>query len=472
MDHDALRAMFHDSTSLAADFWERLPNGRAFTRPPDTMREAVRSEALPRKAIAPSETFAAIAETVMPFPPGPGHPRWWAFIAASAHQMGVATDLITSAVNSACFTGAHIATDYEELVIRWLGELCRFPEPGGGILVSGGSMANVVALAAAREAMASRGVDRRRGPVAVYCSTSAHFSVSKALRLLGFDASELCAVPADAAGRFDVDALRARMREDRTSGVRPLAVVATAGTAGTGVVDPIADLARVAEEAGCWFHVDAAYGGPAASLPEVEEMFAGAERADSLVVDPHKWLYVPYEAGAVLVRRREDPGAGVRERRPVHGIIDGHLLRRADALPGSGAAAVAVVPRPQGVGDNPLDRSGWVSRPLAEGPRGAAGGVSPRAAASAARGPVGRRPEHLIIRYVPATGDPDAFNRQLLDHLHRDGRVFLGPMTVAGRFGLRGCIVNFRSTLEDARICVEAIAELGERLERQGGAVR
>ncbi len=339
MDHDALRAMFHDSTSLAADFWERLPNGRAFTRPPDTMREAVRSEALPRKAIAPSETFAAIAETVMPFPPGPGHPRWWAFIAASAHQMGVATDLITSAVNSACFTGAHIATDYEELVIRWLGELCRFPEPGGGILVSGGSMANVVALAAAREAMASRGVDRRRGPVAVYCSTSAHFSVSKALRLLGFDASELCAVPADAAGRFDVDAVRARMREDRTSGVRPLAVVATAGTAGTGVVDPSPTSPGSPRRRGAGSTSTPRTAGRPRRCPRLKRCLPARSA-------PTAWWWTRTSGSTSRTRRGGPrpaagrPGAGVRERRPVHGIIDGHLLRRADALPRSGAAAV------------------------------------------------------------------------------------------------------------------------------------
>ena len=300
------RALLYRAAEIAARHWERLPEMRAYTRPPDEVVASLCAEPLPQAAKPLEEILDRIEREVVPYPIGIGQRRWWGFINSSPHPLGIAADLVATTLNNNCAGTSQIAVHVELKVIEWLAELLGLPRGTGGLLVSGGSMANLVALAAAREAKLpgtrGRGLHALARAPAVYASSEAHSCIRRAVELLGLGTDALRLVPTDGEYRMDVAALERMIAADRAAGLQPIALVASAGTVNTGVVDPIAEIADVAEANGCWLHVDGAYGAVGAALPELAPRYRGIERADSVAMDPHKWLYVPYEAGATLVR--------------------------------------------------------------------------------------------------------------------------------------------------------------------------
>jgi glutamate/tyrosine decarboxylase-like PLP-dependent enzyme len=443
---------------------------RAFARPPDDLVAQIRAEALPQAGKPWQEVLDRVHREVVPFPGGIGQRRWWGFINASPHPVGIAAELIATALNNNCAGTSQLAIHVELKVIEWLARLVGLPATAGGLLVSGGSMANLVALAAAREAKApgTRRGGLRHHPkqLAVYASTEAHSCVRRAVELLGLGTDGLRLVPVDAELRMNAAALDAMVAADRRAGLEPIAVVGTAGTVNTGVVDPLARIADVARAHGLWFHVDGAYGAFGAALPELAPLYRGIERADSVAADPHKWLYVPYEAGATLVR---DPAAlrAMFAVRPEYLAVeqDSYLagpVWLSDLGPQLSREfrALKVWAVMQAVG---LD--GY--RALWRNDIAVAGEVA-RLAAAHPQLEVAARSDLscFCLRYRPRAEDPDAFNRRLLETILRNGRMFLGGTTIDRRFTLRGCVANYRSTLDDARICVETIMELAGALER------
>ena len=257
-------------------------------------------------------------------------PRFFAFVGSSGLEIGVLGDVLASCfdVNLANWAGA--ASEVEDQAVRWVSEFIRYPAAAGAF-TSGGTISNMTALAAARERAlpGSRrtGVAATRG--ALYCSGEAHYSVVRAAELLGLGADGVRSLPQDADRRLRPEAVADAIDEDRAHGVAPVAVVATAGTTLTGAVDPIDALADVCAERDVWLHVDGAYGVAAATTPTAGRLFDGIERADSVTLDAHKWLYLPKACGVVLVRRREDlHGALAHEEdyfpheRPDHHMVD------------------------------------------------------------------------------------------------------------------------------------------------------
>src|SRR5262245_58812201 len=242
---------------------------------------------------------------------GNSHPRFYGFINATADPVGILADFMASAMNPNCWGGDHAATHVEKSVTRWLAQLLGFPETAEGILVSGGSMANFTALAVARRAMTPgnvredelAGTDRPR--LIVYASDQVHHCVDKSVDLLGIGTNQLRKIESDADFRIPVDRLEAAIAADRKAGFLPAIVVGNAVTVNTGAIDPLDGLADLCAREKMWFHVDGAYGALASIVPALRPRFAGMERADSIAADPHKWLYVTYEAGAALVR---EPG--------------------------------------------------------------------------------------------------------------------------------------------------------------------
>jgi aromatic-L-amino-acid/L-tryptophan decarboxylase len=226
---------------------------------------------------------------------------------------GVAASLAAAAMNPSVVAGDHADVHLERSVVRWLAELVGFPHaPGGGLLTSGGSAATIVCLAGARgRALSAVGHDVRRDglagapPLVAYVPAEAHSCVRRALELLGLGSGAMREVPLDA-GRLDAAALRAAIAADRASGAVPALLVGSAGTVNAGAIDPLDALADVAASERLWFHVDGAYGAFGVLDPAIAHRFRGMERADSLVLDPHKWLGVPVDAGCALVRRGDD----------------------------------------------------------------------------------------------------------------------------------------------------------------------
>jgi glutamate/tyrosine decarboxylase-like PLP-dependent enzyme len=228
------------------------------------------------------------------------HPRFFAFVPSPSNFVAAMADALTAGFNGfagSWFSGSALA-QVEMVTVDWLRQLCGLPEAAGGLFVSGGSMANLTGLAVARHV---RLEDRMAGAV-IYFSDQTHSSVERALRVLGFASEQLTRLPSDDCFRLDLEALRRAMCADRAAGLTPFCVVANAGTTNTGAVDPLPALARLCREEDLWLHVDGAYGAAAALVPEGRALLEGLEEADSLSLDPHKWLFQPFEIGCVLVR--------------------------------------------------------------------------------------------------------------------------------------------------------------------------
>jgi glutamate/tyrosine decarboxylase-like PLP-dependent enzyme len=242
-----------------------------------------------------------------------GHPRFWGYITASAAPIGILGELLAAAVNPNVggWSLSPIATEIEAQTVQWIAELLGYPTEGDGLLVSGGNMANLVGLTAARAAktpwdVRASGLQGQQHPLCVYASTEAHTWLQTAVDMLGMGTDAFRWISTDADLRMNTSELQRRIRADREEGVQSIAVVGTADTVNTGAVDPLPEIAGICREHDLWFHVDGAYGGLAVAAPEAPADLHSLREADSVAVDPHKWLYAPLEAGCVLVR---DPHA-------------------------------------------------------------------------------------------------------------------------------------------------------------------
>jgi aromatic-L-amino-acid decarboxylase len=257
-------------------------------------------EPLPEKGRDPEGVLDQVEQDVLPNTMRVDHPRFFGFVPSPNNFIGVLADALASGFN--VFSGTWIsgaaAAQVELVVIDWLRELCGLPNTAGGLFTSGGSMANVTGLAAARHAV----LDDNVTDAVAYCSDQTHTSVDRALRLLGFGPDQLRRLPSDDRFRLDPEALRDAIAADRADGRRPFCVIANAGTTNTGAVDPLPALAEIAKAEALWLHVDGAYGAPAVVCERGRERLGGLDRADSLTMDPHKWLFQPFEIGGVLVR--------------------------------------------------------------------------------------------------------------------------------------------------------------------------
>jgi glutamate/tyrosine decarboxylase-like PLP-dependent enzyme len=325
---DDVRRVGYRIADLVAEHLSELPAGPVFRPFPNDRARAMLDEPLPEHGQAPGEIVEAVAAEILPFPFGNGHPRFAGYVNGAPVVLAVLVDALAAAMHVPAAGGNHAATYVERQVLEWLKQLAGFPPDGAGLLVSGGSAATLVGLAAARHratggAVRAEGVDQGDAPLVVYTSAEGHSAIVKAVELLGIGARHLRRVAVDDDWRIDVDLLRAAIVTDRAAGARPMAVAVSAGTVNTGAIDPLEAVRALCDEAGVWMHVDGAYGAPALLDPRYEPELAALGRADSLALDPHKWLYVPYDAGAVLVR---DAG----ELRAAFSLVAAYLRQDAD----------------------------------------------------------------------------------------------------------------------------------------------
>lgn len=360
------------------------------------------------------------------------------------------------------FTGAG-AVEMENQLIRWMAELVGYPADAAGNLASGGSIANLIAVVTAREAHDLGPEDVSRA--VVYLTEQAHHCVDKALRIAGLGSCRLRYLAMDEGRRMLPEALDRAVEEDRAAGLRPWMVVASAGTTDVGAVDPLAEIGRVARAHGLWYHVDAAYGGFFLLCPEVRHLFRGIGSSDSVVVDPHKGLFLPYGLGAVVVKDRDAMHRAHRYRAAYmqDAVVDGRVV------------------------DDPAELSPELSKHF----RGLrmwlplmVHGLAPFRAGLREKlrltryfhrkvgqlgFQTGPEPELSVTtyRWVPEHGDADAFNRRLVERIHEDGRVFVSSTTLDGTVWLRLAVLSVRTHLEDVdrvlRVLEETVAGLAER---------
>jgi glutamate/tyrosine decarboxylase-like PLP-dependent enzyme len=432
-------------------------------------------EPVPEDGMPAEEVLAFVREHVLPFPMGNSHPRFYGFINATADPVGITADYLAASMNPNCWGGDHAAIHVEHRVMRWLAEMLGYPPEAEGILVSGGSMANFTALAAARRAMTPGNVreDGLAGPgrprLAVYASDQVHHCVDKAVDLLGIGMKQLRKIETDERFRMRMDLLERAVATDRRDGLAPAIVVGNAGTVNTGAIDPLEEIGDFCRRESLWFHVDGAYGAMAHLSPRLAPLLAGIERADSIAADPHKWLYVPYEAGATLVR---EPGrlAATFRKFPEYLATDPE-----SPFPGPAWFAERGVELSRGfkalkvwMGLKTHGRRGYV--------RAIENDV--RLAHSLAE-KVGRRPDFeslaptvmsiVNFRYRPSDRDLseedlDRVNRSIANRLLGGGSFFLAPTILKGRASLRVCIVNFRTREEDLELLLDEAAHLGREI--------
>lgn len=434
-------------------------------------------EPLPEEGQPFEEVLAFVRENVMPFPMGNSHPRFFGFINATADPVGILADFLAAGMNPNCWGGDHAANHVETRVVAWLATMLGYPTSAEGILVSGGSMANFTALAAARRAMTPGNIreDGLAGPdrprLTVYASDQVHSCVDKAVDLLGIGTHQLRKLESGADFRLRTDTLAAAVAADRAAGYLPAIVVGNAGTVNTGAIDPLDELADFCAREKLWFHVDGAYGALATMVPELHRLFAGMERADSIAVDPHKWLYAPYEVGATLVREPGRLAATFRK-------FPEYLAADPDSpFPGPSWFAERGVELSRGFKALKV----WMGLKT-HGRRAYADQIaSDVRLARFLSAEVDLRPDFERLadavlsianfRFRPADRNlPDAeldrVNRTIINRLVGEGSFFLAPTVLKGRTALRVSITNFRTREEDLIFLLDETERIGRSILR------
>ncbi|MEV4357751.1 pyridoxal-dependent decarboxylase [Nonomuraea sp. NPDC049625] len=315
------------AAAIAAEHLAGLGERPVWRPVPEAERAWLSGQELPERGRPLGELLEDARTHVLPYPMGNGHPRFFGWVNSPPNPAGVLVEPLAAAFNPSCAGGDHAGPHLERAVVRWLAELVGFPHPpGGGLLTSGASMATVICLATARQRAAlADGWDAReeglsgRPPMVMYVTEEGHSCLHKAAQLLGLGSRQVRVVPVDGAYRMDVGALRTMVEEDLRAGLRPFCAAGSAGTVNSGAVDPLDEIADVAAEHGLWFHVDGAYGALGVLADGAAPHYAGLERADSLALDPHKWLGVPVGCGCALLR---DPGAA----RAAFSLVPSYLI--------------------------------------------------------------------------------------------------------------------------------------------------
>ncbi len=412
-------------------------------------------------------------------------PRFFGYVMSGGNPVGIVAELLAASLNQNCgkWHVSASATEIERQVVRWIAEFIGFPAGAGGILVSGGSVANLTCLATARKATAPFDVARKGAaggpPMTVYASVEAHSCIDKSIDLLGIGRDHLRKIPARDDFTMDVGALEWQIAEDRAAGLAPSCVVATAGTVNTGAVDPLDRLADVCAVNGLWLHVDAAYGGPAAGVPGARTLFRGLERAHSVAIDAHKWLYAPFEAGCALVRQPSHLRSTFSVL-PEYLRFDSERIDRFDFMEygfqlSRGFRALKLWLAFQAYGADRLrqaiESNISVMQKLAD-------------AIERSEDFELLAPSPLsIVCFRYRTPDPEihgdeeyleSLNHRLVEAIEADGRVFLTGTSVRGRLALRACTVNHRTEPQDADFLLEVLRDLGAQVHatREGGARR
>ncbi|MDX1624010.1 MAG: pyridoxal-dependent decarboxylase [Gemmatimonadota bacterium] len=469
-DWDAFRETAHRMLDDMIDWLESVRDRPAWRPVPDHVKARFEA-AVPRDGSPLDAVYEEFRESILPYPTGNLHPRFWGWVRGAGTADGMVADLLASGMNAHTGGFDQAATYVERQVVRWLAELAGFPAEASGILVSGCSMANLVGLAVARQARAGWDVNEEglqgegKPRLVLYASSETHGSVAKAARLLGLGDRADRRIPVNGAFEIDTAALLEAIRADREAGHHPFCVVGNAGTVNTGAIDDLEELAAICEAEGLWFHVDGAFGAIAAWSDELRDRVAGLERADSLAFDLHKWGSIPYDIGCAIVR---DPVV----HRGAFSLIAPYLSARARGIASEGATfgdlglqlsrrfrALKVWMALKVHGADAIARS--VERNVGQAGRLAAMvEAHPRLALAA---PVALNV--VCFRWVDDRLDADELDRvneEILFRIQESGEAVPSSTVIDGRFVLRAAIVNHRSREEDLELLLERVAAEGE----------
>ena len=471
-DWTEFRAVAHAAVDDATDRIRALRDGPVWRPMPENVRAAFAGP-VPVGSQPLSEIYAQVASQIIPYAMGNLHPRFWAWYMGAGDLTGALADFLAAVDGSNLGGGDTAANLVDQQVTRWIRELMCFPESASAALVSGGSMANIIGLTAARNAMA--GIDLRQDglaqmeqPLAFYASDQVHSCHHKAMNLLGLGARALRHIPTDDGFRMDLRALRDAIDADRRSGTKPACVIATAGSTNTGSVDDLEAIADLCRREGIWMHVDGCIGALIAIAPENAPLVSGMERADSLALDLHKWLHAPFDVGCILIRDRALHRETFAEdaeylQRATRGLAAGEFLHdyTLETTRSFRALKVWMMLKQHGVEtfgrliDQNIAQAKYLTGLVEADPSLEL--MAPTATSV------------VCFRFNPGGLTEDrlrTINTELLLRLQESGLAVPSETTLRGRYCLRAAFCNHRTRRSDVEELAAAVGRLGRDLAR------
>jgi glutamate/tyrosine decarboxylase-like PLP-dependent enzyme len=475
MDPENFRQLGHQLVDQISDFLASLPNRPLTTaETPSEIRTLLGQRSLPEEGTDAGELLSRITPLLFDHSLFNGHPKFWGYITASAAPIGILADLLAGAINPnlGAWLLSPVASEIEHQSIHWIADLVGFPTDCGGILVTGGNMANFVGFLAARHAKTTQKEITDLRTLRLYASDETHTWIHKAVDMFGLSKNAVNWIKTDSEQKIDLTTLREQIEKDKKSGYHPFMVVGTAGSVSTGVVDPLPELSKICKELNLWFHVDGAYGAFAAALPDASSDIQGLTLADSVALDPHKWLYAPLEAGCALVRDKSILRDTFSYHPPYY---------KFDEVKGEPAISFVDYGPQNSRGFRALKV--WLALGLA-GRSGYIKMISDDIKLATHLFKIVEKTPDLeafahnlsitTFRYAPETpgkGEEERetylnnLNTELLTQLQEGGEAFVSNAIINGKYVLRACIVNFRTDKKDIEALPEIILRLGRKVQ-------
>ncbi|RWC89795.1 MAG: aspartate aminotransferase family protein [Mesorhizobium sp.] len=472
-DWTDVQALSHRVVDDAVDYLRELRDRPVWREMPGQVRDFFTAP-LPRSPASLAAVYEDVSRTVMSYPMGNIHPRFWSWYMGSSNLTGALGDFLAAIQGSNLGGGNHAAGLMDSQVVNWCKEMLGFPASASGTLVSGGSMANIIGLTVARNTKAGidvreQGVAAIEKPLRFYGSDQIHSCHRKAMEALGLGNRALRRIATDAGLRIDISALRSAISEDRAAGFTPACVIGNAGTVNTGAIDDLKALAKLAHEEGLWFHVDGCIGALIAIAPDNKHRVAGVEWADSIALDPHKWLHAPFEVGCALVR---DAAAHRRtfavtpeylESTP-RGLASGEWLHDYGLQTSRGFRALKVW---MALKEHGVEKFGRLIDQNIAQVSYLAGLIEAEPSLELAAAPT---INIVCFRYQPGLASEalKALNTEIMLRLQEQGIAALSDTTVHGGHWLRVAITNHRTRRDDLDLLVREVVRLGREITTQG----
>jgi len=488
---EQIRSWANTAVELMAEYLGTIRNRPVYAHTSSRQIRGHLDSSLPEEPVNFDELLYTLRNTLIELSRHNGHPRMFGYVQAPGTAIAALADLLASTLNAnlTAWRSAPAAVEIERLTIEWIKQIIGFNRNAAGLFVSGGSMANMAALAAARRAKApaeiqNKGAQSCSRPLRIYASEETHHSVAKAAALLGIGRDNVRLIRVDERYKINLDELVAAIEEDRRAGHLPICVVANAGTVATGAFDPLPQISEIARRFNLWLHVDGAYGGFAALAPLARPLFASIEEADSLTLDPHKWLYLPVDCGCILYRDPEAARATFAHEAEYTRVI-GQEADEAFAFWDYGPElsrrfrALKVWMLLKGIGvralgeaiEKDLECAGYFEKLVKESDDFEM--LAPVELSIFCFRHLPARLKRTLATASPSEREKieeqlDAHNERLLLALQRDGSSYLSNARLRGRFSLRGCVMNYRTTLRDMEILIDDLRRVAALLETDG----
>lgn len=466
-----LRGLAHRMVDDMITFLEHVRNRPVWQPMPEEVKTHFK-EPLPLEPEGAESAYEDFLQFVQPYPYGNLHPRHWGWVNGTGTPLAMMAEMLASGLNNNMAFGEQAAIYVESQVLEWCKTMLGYPVEASGILVSGGSMANLVGLTVARNAkagfdIAQEGIQHLPHQMVLYGSSEMHNSIQKAVELLGLGNQALRRIPVNEQFQIDLSILEQTIAEDRAKGVQPFCVIGNAGTVNTGAIDNLKKLAELCHKEHLWFHVDGAFGALAALSPHLRPMLDGMEQADSLAFDLHKWMYLPYEAGCILVRHEEahhqafSPSGvyltpaprGITSARPRFSEYGVQLSRSFKALKVWMSIKAHGIETYGRLIQQNVDQARYLAKLVQDSPE------------LELMAPVSLN--IVCFRYVTSEFDDaqlNSLNQELWLLLQESGVAVPSYTVVNGKYAIRAAITNHRSRREDFEMMIHKVIELGRKL--------